>query len=81
MWHSVLRGIGVDWTLADYLGAMGELLPHFRADDVYTGNYLGMVEAVADGVITVVDWYHGSVTPPTPTPPSDGLMAVPGRAR
>jgi 5-methylthioadenosine/S-adenosylhomocysteine deaminase len=81
MWQSALRGIGVDWTLNDYFGAMQALLPHLRPEDVYAGNYLGMVDAVADGVTTVVDWSHGSSTPAHADAAVDALMAVPGRAR
>ncbi|MFF4357642.1 amidohydrolase family protein [Streptomyces sp. NPDC001604] len=81
MWQSVLRGMGADWTLTNYLDAMGKLLPHFRPEDIYAGNYLGMVDAVADGVTTVLDWSHGSVTPAHADAAVDALMAVPGRAR
>ncbi|MEV0224941.1 amidohydrolase family protein [Streptomyces sp. NPDC050704] len=81
MWQSTLRGIGVDWTLNDYFGAMQALLPHLRPEDVYAGNHLGMVEAVADGVTTVVDWSHGSSTPAHADAAVDALTAVPGRAR
>ncbi|MFI1358421.1 amidohydrolase family protein [Streptomyces sp. NPDC020898] len=81
MWQSALRGIGVDWTFDNYFGAMQALLPRFRPEDVYAGNHLGMVEAVADGVTTVVDWSHGSSTPAHADAAVDALTAVPGRAR
>ncbi len=81
MWQSALRGAGADWTLTNYLTAMGMLPPLFRPEDIYAGNYLGMVDAVADGVTTVLDWSHGSVTPAHADAAVDALMAVPGRAR
>ncbi|MFF3346434.1 amidohydrolase family protein [Streptomyces sp. NPDC002779] len=81
MWQSALRGLGVDWTLTNYMDALGQLLPHFRPEDVYAGNHLGMVEAVADGVTTVVDWSHGCSTPAHADAAVDALMSVPGRAR
>ncbi|MFE6358763.1 amidohydrolase family protein [Streptomyces sp. NPDC057806] len=81
MWQSALRGLGVDWTLTNYMAALGQLLPHFRPEDVYAGNHLGMVEAVADGVTTVVDWSHGCSTPAHADAAVDALMSVPGRAR
>ncbi|TDC20657.1 hypothetical protein E1265_21180 [Streptomyces sp. 8K308] len=41
MWQSALRGLGVDWTLTNYLEAIGALLPHLRPEDVYAGNERG----------------------------------------
>ena len=81
MWQSPLRGIGADWTIAHYFDAFNQMLPHFRPEDMYAGNYLSMIEAVADGVTTVVDWSHGALTPAHADAAVDALTAVPGRAR
>lgn len=82
MWESSLRGVGADWTLTNYFATLikrwGVL---FRPEDVYAANYLGMVEAVNDGVTTVMDWSHGARTPEHADAAVDALFAVPGRAR
>lgn len=82
MWQSAFRGVGADWTLANYLEWM--LIkwgPLFRPEDIYAGNYLSMVEAVNDGVTTVMDYSHGLRTPEHADAAVDALFAVPGRAR
>jgi 5-methylthioadenosine/S-adenosylhomocysteine deaminase len=82
MWQSAFRGVGADWTLTNYLEWMltkwGLL---FRPEDVYAGNYMGMVEALNDGVTTVMDWSHGLRTPEHADAAVDALFDVPGRAR
>ena len=58
-WQTVLRQIGSDWTLDDYIALMiGSLAPKFRAVDVRTGNFLGALEAIDSGVTTLMDWSH-----------------------
>lgn len=82
MWQSALRGVGADWTLSNYIEWMlTKWAPLFRPEDVYAGNYLSMVEAVHDGVTTVMDWSHGLRTPEHADAAVDALFAVPGRAR
>ncbi|GAB2764488.1 amidohydrolase family protein [Streptomyces bullii] len=82
MWQTALRGVGADWTITDYLEWMlTRWGPLFRPQDIYAANYLGMVEAVNDGVTTVTDWSHGSRTPEHADAAVDALFAVPGRAR
>ncbi|GAB2981052.1 amidohydrolase family protein [Streptomyces pseudoechinosporeus] len=82
MWQSAFRGVGADWTLGNYMEWMlTRWGPLFRPEDIYAGNYLGMVEAVNDGVTTVTDWSHGLRTPEHADAAVDALSAVPGRAR
>src|SRR5437016_6963934 len=45
-WQTAFRGIGADWTFADYLVAVhGTMKPHYRPEDVYLGTLLGRLEA------------------------------------
>lgn len=82
MWQSAFRGVGADWTLASYVEWMlRKWGPLFRPEDIYAANYLSMVEAVNDGVTTVMDWSHGLATPEHADAAVDALFAVPGRAR
>lgn len=47
-WQTAFRGIGADWTFDQYRVAMhGTLRPHYRQEDVYLGNLLGRIEALA----------------------------------
>ncbi|SPF02732.1 amidohydrolase family protein [Streptomyces sp. MA5143a] len=82
MWQSALRGVGADWTLGNYFAWIIQKWGYlFRPEDIYAANYLGMVEAVDDGVTTVTDWSHGLRTPDHADAAVDALSAVPGRAR
>ncbi len=57
-WEAVIRNIGADWTLTEYLNHIyyGGLGGAFRPEDVYTGNLLGALEALDSGVTTILDW-------------------------
>ncbi|WP_149828491.1 hypothetical protein [Streptomyces tailanensis] len=82
MWQAAKRGVGADWTLAQYLDWMlMKRGPLFRPEDIHAANYPSMVEAVNDGVTTVMDWSHGLRTPDHADAAVDALFAVPGRAR
>jgi 5-methylthioadenosine/S-adenosylhomocysteine deaminase len=82
MWQSAFRGVGADWTLTNYIDWMlTRWGPLFRPEDIYAGNYMGMVEAVNDGVTTMMDYSHGLRTPEHADAAVDALFAVPGRAR
>ncbi|MEV5842342.1 amidohydrolase family protein [Streptomyces sp. NPDC051985] len=82
MWQAALRGVGADWTLAQYYNTIimkwGSL---FRPQDIYAANYMAMVESVNDGVTTTMDFSHGLFTPEHADAAVDALFAVPGRAR
>ncbi len=58
-WQAAVRGIAADWTLAEcFHGLRGLLGPHYRPEDVYTGNLLGRLEALDSGITTLLDWSH-----------------------
>ncbi|HTU58001.1 MAG TPA: amidohydrolase family protein [Polyangiales bacterium] len=58
-WQTLLRGLGCDWTVLDYLAAVRvKLAPAFSAEDVYLSNYAGALEALDCGVTTLVDHAH-----------------------
>lgn len=81
MWQSVLRGIGTEWTLTNYLDFVNLVSPQYRPEDIYAANYLGRLDAAADGVTTVLDWSHNSVTPAHADAAVDALFDVPARSR
>jgi 5-methylthioadenosine/S-adenosylhomocysteine deaminase len=59
VWESILRGTAVNYSLMEYLqNILGLLAPAFRADDVYTANLLGALEALDNGITTIMDWSH-----------------------
>jgi len=58
-WQTLLRGLGCDWSVLDYLAAVRvKLAPAFSAEDVYLSNYAGALEALDSGVTTLVDHAH-----------------------
>lgn len=82
LWQSVFRGVGADWTLIEYFNwVLTRWGPLVRPEDIYASNYMGMVEALDNGVTTVMDWSHGLRTPEHADAAVDALFAVPGRAR
>lgn len=59
IWESVLRGAGIDYSLMEYMqNILGTLAPVFRAEDVYIANLLGALEAIDNGITTIMDWSH-----------------------
>ncbi|AUS79224.1 amidohydrolase [Actinoalloteichus sp. AHMU CJ021] len=82
VWQTALRGVGVEWTLAEYMERMfGRWGLAYRPEDLAAGNRMGMVEALDAGVTTVLDWSHNLRTPEHADAAVDGLLAVPARAR
>ncbi|MCO6008122.1 amidohydrolase family protein [Actinoallomurus purpureus] len=80
-WQTAFRGVGADWTFADYVVAVhGTLKPHYRPEDVYLGNLLGRLEALHSGVTTMLDWFHAAQSPEHADAALAGLRAVPGRS-
>ncbi|GAB4028804.1 amidohydrolase family protein [Spirosoma koreense] len=64
LWESVVRGTAGDYFLMEYLQhVLGPLAASFRAQDVYTANLLGALEALDAGVTTLFDWSHIMNTP------------------
>ena len=80
-WQTAFRGVGADWTFAEYLVAVhGTLKPHYQAEDVYLGNLLGRLEALHSGVTTMLDWFHCGRTPEHVDAAVQGLRDAPGRS-
>ncbi|MEV7289544.1 amidohydrolase family protein [Streptomyces sp. NPDC093252] len=80
-WQTAFRGIGADWTFAEYLTAVhGTLKPHFRPEDVYLGNLLGRLEALHCGVTTMLDWFHCAQSPAHADAAVAALREAPGRS-
>lgn len=57
-WESLIRNIGVDWSLQTYLGEIyyGNYGSLRRPQDDYIGNLIGALEALDAGVTTLLDW-------------------------
>jgi 5-methylthioadenosine/S-adenosylhomocysteine deaminase len=59
VWESLLRGLAVNYSLMEYLQhILGSLAPAFRAEDIYLANLLGAMEALDNGITTLMDWSH-----------------------
>jgi 5-methylthioadenosine/S-adenosylhomocysteine deaminase len=80
-WQTAFRGVGADWTFADYLAAIhGTLRPRYQPEDVYLGNLLGRLEALHSGVTTMLDWFHCAQGPAHADAAVAGLRDAPGRS-
>ena len=80
-WQTALRGIGADWTPADYTTQMHQGMgPLFTADDLYWSTLLGAQTQLLNGVTTLVDWCHNNPTPDHASRAIDALEAAGGRA-
>jgi 5-methylthioadenosine/S-adenosylhomocysteine deaminase len=80
-WQTAFRGIGADWTFAQYHVAMhGTLKAHYLPEDVYLGNLLGRVEALSSGVTTMLDWFHCADRPENADVAIDALREAPGHS-
>lgn len=81
-WQTVLRGVGVEWTLTDHFAWMfGAFGPHVRPEDVYAGNLAAAVEHLDAGVTTLADWSDASRTPEHAEAAIDALRDSGIRAR
>ena len=80
-WQTAFRGVGADWTFADYLMAIhGTLRPRYTPEDVFVGNLLGRLEALHSGVTTMLDWFHCAEGPDHADAAVAGLQDAPGRS-
>nr|WP_107911443.1 amidohydrolase family protein [Streptomyces chartreusis] len=80
-WQTAFRGIGADWTFAEWAAAMhGTVKPHYQPEDVYAGTLLGRLEALHSGVTTMLDWYHVAQTPQHEDAAVAALRDAPGRS-
>jgi 5-methylthioadenosine/S-adenosylhomocysteine deaminase len=64
MWQGLLRNIGPDDLLLDYLNKMlfGFAL-QLTPDDVYLGDLITALSALNAGITTILDWSHINATP------------------
>jgi 5-methylthioadenosine/S-adenosylhomocysteine deaminase len=63
-WQALIRGIGADWTLAQYFqGVRGVLGGVFRPEDNYAGTLIGTLESLDSGITTLLDWSHNMNSP------------------
>lgn len=63
-WQTGLRGILANGTIPDYLwGIRLQMAERYRAADMYAGNYLGGLDALNQGVTTIVDYCHNILEP------------------
>jgi 5-methylthioadenosine/S-adenosylhomocysteine deaminase len=80
-WQTAFRGVGADWTFAEYLAAIhGRLRPSYRPEDVYVGNLAGRLEALNSGVTTMLDWFHCAQSPEHADAAVAALRDTPGRS-
>ncbi|SED07179.1 Cytosine/adenosine deaminase [Amycolatopsis tolypomycina] len=76
-WQTALRGVGTDWTLADYLGRMhGAVARHYRPEDMRIGTLAGALDQLDRGTTTLGDWCHNTPTPDHADAALDGLRAA-----
>lgn len=79
---TAFRGVGADWNLGTYFQwLVHSWAPLLRPEDIYAATYMGMVDAVNDGVTTVTDWSYALPTPDHADAAVDALVAAPWRAR
>ncbi|MGX5682860.1 amidohydrolase family protein [Schumannella luteola] len=63
-WQTALRGMLADGNIPDYLrGIRLQMAPRYRASDMYSGNYVGALDALNSGVTTLVDYCHNILDP------------------
>lgn len=62
-WQALLRGVGIDWSLFQYVVNMRTMYSVcYGPDDAYLGNYYGALEAINAGVTTLMDHSHLQIT-------------------
>ncbi|MEV6825979.1 amidohydrolase family protein [Amycolatopsis sp. NPDC051102] len=76
-WQTALRGVGADWTLADYLGRLhGAVAGRYRPEDMRIGTLAGALSQLDRGTTTLGDWCHNTPTPEHTDAALDGLRAA-----
>jgi len=59
VWQTQLRTVATDWSLFDYFVRMRSVYAAlYEPEDVYLGNRVGALEALAAGITTIVDHCH-----------------------
>lgn len=81
VWQTALRGVCHDDTLKGYMRAIRFLRAKvYRPEDIYTGNWVGMLEAINAGITTVFDFSHCINSPEHGTAAVKGLQDSGARA-
>ncbi len=81
VWQTALRGICHDDTLKGYMREIRFLRARaYQPEDIHTGNYVGMLEAVNAGITSVWDFSHCINTPEHADAAIDGILESGGRA-
>jgi cytosine/adenosine deaminase-related metal-dependent hydrolase len=79
MWEGILRNIGTDLTLEGEINYEGHInqriAPAYRPEDVYAGNLISALGAIAAGITTIVDCSHLQVSPEHTDAALDALTA------
>lgn len=64
IYQIILRGLGSNWTLMEYLTAIiGTLGPSLTPEDLFIASRLGSLDAIDSGVTAVFDWCQQSTSP------------------
>lgn len=81
VWQTALRGVCHNDTLKGYMREIRFLrAKHYRPEDIYAGNWVGMLEAVNAGITTVWDFSHCLNSPEHTNAAIDGLVDSGARA-
>ncbi|MDO8210222.1 amidohydrolase family protein [Conexibacter sp. CPCC 206217] len=76
-WQTQLRGITHSWGLKDYIRSVRMRCgPQYTPEDMEIGNRAGMLEALAAGVTTVLDYCHNLPTRDHAEAALDGTFAA-----
>ncbi|MFI5853139.1 amidohydrolase family protein [Streptomyces parvulus] len=80
-WQTAFRGMGADWTFAQWAKAMHETVkPHYTPEDVHAATLLGRLEALHSGITTMLDWYHVAQGPEHEDAAIGALQEAPARS-
>lgn len=64
MWQGLLRNVGPNHTLFDYLDlVLAKFAPFYTPNDVRLGNLISALAAINAGITSILDWSHISATP------------------
>ncbi|MGE0373238.1 MAG: amidohydrolase family protein [Gammaproteobacteria bacterium] len=81
VWQTALRGVCHDDTLKGYMREIRFLRARaYRPEDIRTGNYVGMLEAINAGITAVWDFSHCVNTPAHADAALEGLVESGARA-
>lgn len=77
MWQGLLRNIGPNDLLLDYLNTiLFGFAPVITPDEVYLGNLVTALSAANAGITTLLDWSHIATTPEHSDAAIEGLKAA-----